>query len=81
MPKIRIRPNKYRTECTYCKSIVERHAGYIWRQWGRWVGAHIPCYERKAGAVSTITFSSGESYTRNRSGRCEDAPCCGCCTI
>jgi len=20
-------------------------------------------------------------FTRNRRGRCEDAPCCGCCTI
>ena len=23
----------------------------------------------------------GQSYYRNRRGRCEDAPCCGCCTI
>jgi hypothetical protein len=32
----------------------------------------------------TITFF-GETgpthFTRNRAGRCEDAPCCGCCTI
>jgi hypothetical protein len=30
--------------------------------------------------LSVIRFSSGESFTRNRRGRCEDAPCCGCCT-
>ena len=23
----------------------------------------------------------GRDYYRNRLGRCEDAPCCGCCTI
>ena len=26
-------------------------------------------------------MSSGAEIYRNRSGRCEDAPCCGCCTI
>jgi len=24
---------------------------------------------------------SGREYYRNKAGRCEDAPCCGCCTI
>ena len=24
---------------------------------------------------------SGKEYYRNKNGRCEDAPCCGCCTI
>lgn len=24
---------------------------------------------------------SGNSYIRNKKGRCIDAPCCGCCTI
>jgi predicted nucleic acid-binding protein len=28
-----------------------------------------------------VVFSSGHRYIRNRNGRCEDAPCCGCCTI
>ena len=23
----------------------------------------------------------GRDYYRNTNGRCEDAPCCGCCTI
>ena len=31
--------------------------------------------------VSTVTrFSSGAEVYTNRRGRCEDAPCCGCCT-
>ena len=32
----------------------------------------------------TITFygeSGPSTFYRNRAGRCEDAPCCGCCTI
>ena len=32
-------------------------------------------------SVSTVTrFSSGEEIYTNRAGRCEDAPCCGCCS-
>jgi len=23
----------------------------------------------------------GREYYRNKAGRCEDSPCCGCCTI
>lgn len=30
--------------------------------------------------LSVIRFSSGEVMTQNSRGRCEDAPCCGCCT-
>jgi len=28
-----------------------------------------------------IDFGDGKQYYRNKAGRCEDAPCCGCCTI
>ena len=28
-----------------------------------------------------VVTSSGFIGYRNRSGRCEDAPCCGCCTF
>ncbi len=30
--------------------------------------------------VSIVRTSSGWEGTRNVRGRCEDAPCCGCCT-
>lgn len=33
------------------------------------------------GMVDVFVFSSGHTATRRRGGRCEDAPCCGCCTI
>jgi hypothetical protein len=30
--------------------------------------------------VSHVWQSGGREFYRNRRGRCEDAPCCGCCT-
>lgn len=30
--------------------------------------------------LSVIRFSSGHVMTQNSRGRCEDAPCCGCCS-
>lgn len=32
------------------------------------------------GEIIYTTFSSGETVYRNARGRCEDAPCCGCCS-
>ena len=31
--------------------------------------------------VSDIYQTGGREYYRNRRGRCEDAPCCGCCNF
>jgi hypothetical protein len=31
--------------------------------------------------VSDHYVIGGQSFYRNKRGRCEDAPCCGCCTI
>lgn len=33
-----------------------------------------------APSVSVTRFSSGAVVYRNTRGRCEDAPCCGCCS-
>ena len=30
--------------------------------------------------LTVVRFSSGETMTQNSRGRCEDAPCCGCCS-
>lgn len=32
-------------------------------------------------AVSDVFVIGGAEYYRNKRGRCEDAPCCGCCSI
>lgn len=38
--------------------------------------------DRRLGrqGLTVIRFSSGAVITRNSRGRCEDAPCCGCCS-
>jgi hypothetical protein len=36
--------------------------------------------QQQHGVSDTIRFGDRVFY-RNRAGRCEDAPCCGCCTI
>ncbi|AJD82495.1 hypothetical protein SHEEN_77 [Mycobacterium phage Sheen] len=33
-----------------------------------------------AAPVRTVVLNSGAVLTVNANGRCEDAPCCGCCT-
>ena len=43
-----------------------------------------PATKRATLALTTITFSGERGpvhFIRNARGRCEDAPCCGCCTI
>lgn len=35
---------------------------------------------RMARQGLTVIRTSGGTWTQNSRGRCEDAPCCGCCT-
>ena len=43
-------------------------------------GAGPSTYTPKARGSSYTRFSSGAEVYTNRRGRCEDAPCCGCCS-
>lgn len=45
--------------------------------------AHAGRYLRQSleRGVSHVWNSGGREFYRNRRGRCEDAPCCGCCNI
>ena len=36
--------------------------------------------DRRAPRSIVTRFSTGATIYRNPKGRCEDAPCCGCCT-
>ena len=36
--------------------------------------------QQQHNVSDTVQFGDRTFY-RNRNGRCEDAPCCGCCTI
>lgn len=79
--------NKYGGKCCRCHNYVAPNAGTLTRGPGGWKLYHLACKDaeiagRDSGEPEVIGIRmGGRSYTRNRKGRCEDAPCCGCCTI
>lgn len=75
-----MKPNKYRGWCYFCTAFVAPNAGMTWRVGDRNRVAHLTCLEAQAPSVVTIELADGVVLTQNRKGRCEDAPCCGCCT-
>ncbi len=74
------RVNKYKGACAICGNLVPCNGGRLIRDDRKFTPVHLSCYEAKNPQVTEIRFSSGETVTQNRNGRCEDAPCCGCCT-
>lgn len=77
--------NRYAARCDVCGCRVPARGGNIIRRpEGGWRITHLACLDEtgneKANAVVDIVIG-GRHYTRNARGRCEDAPCCGCCTI
>lgn len=75
-----MRTNKYPARCAYCGLMVPRNGGKIWKVGHFWRVAHLACTEKKGPQVD-VFYIGGKEYIRNKQGRCEDAPCCGCCTI
>jgi len=81
--------NKYRATCSTCGEPVLPEQGICYRQGRRWVVLHIPCANQSSKpaarpAVNTIKLRGQygtQTFYRNAAGKCEDAPCCGCCTI
>ena len=43
--------------------------------------ARKPVLVQQQHNVSDTVQFGDRTFYRNRNGRCEDAPCCGCCTI
>ena len=74
------RVNKYPGRCYYCGATVPANGGHIWKVGRKWAVAHLDCDEHGEARVIEVRFSSGETMTVNSRGRCEDAPCCGCCS-
>jgi hypothetical protein len=71
--------NKYPSQCETCGTRVPANGGTLHKQGRRWVVQHLSC--QSSGQPEVVSFrTSGASWTQNRRGRCEDAPCCGCCT-
>ena len=71
--------NRYAGRCVYCSGHVPAKGGSCFKQGRRYVVAHRACSSKKSPAV--ITFG-GDTWSGsvNANGRCEDAPCCGCCS-
>lgn len=87
--------NRYPGRCAQCDIMVPARAGTLSKGAGRtWL---VYCPDCAAGAESPgaeaarisrgnatsygVVTSTGWVGYRNRAGRCEDAPCCGCCTF
>ena len=73
--------NKYSGKCHYCGNTVKAKSGELLGKIdGRWAIAHLSCDKSGNGRVVATYFpTTGQSVYRNSRGRCEDAPCCGCC--
>jgi hypothetical protein len=75
--------NKYAADCTVCGATVPANGGALRRRGRAWLVTHTVCADDSAtgisGAVTVTRFNSGGSNWQNSRGRCEDAPCCGCC--
>lgn len=73
--------NKFAGKCQYCGGVVPAFGGVLSLENRKFKVAHLTCADSKEAGVDTFVFSSGHVAYRNKKGRCEDAPCCGCCTI
>jgi len=72
--------NRYKGKCHYCNAMVPAKGGNLFKVGRRWKVAHLSCESSGESRVMVTRFSSGEEVYRNSQGRCEDAPCCGCCS-
>ncbi len=77
--------NRYRGTCP-CGEEVAPGMGTTYKNGRRWVVVCAECEPRehvtgpRSPRTITTRFSSGAVVYRNAKGRCEDAPCCGCCS-
>lgn len=83
---------RYPASCRDCGADLP--AGSRARYYGRGRVYGLECHDKSDTAAGSLadwhdkqsteshatTFSSGVTIYQNRNGRCEDAPCCGCCT-
>jgi hypothetical protein len=72
--------NKYPGTCAICNNTVPANGGRLQKRGRIWLVTHLSCTAESGAGVHTFRTSGGTFY-RNKRGRCEDAPCCGCCTI
>lgn len=79
---------RFSSQCPVCGQRIGKGSRVEWERGS--MARHVECCgqtggERQASQSkrygSTYTrFSSGAEVFTNKRGRCEDAPCCGCCS-
>ena len=69
---------RFAGECRGCDTMIE--PGDLIVNLGRGRNYHVNCRTRGNPSYE-VRLSSGFVGYVNRNGRCEDAPCCGCCTM
>jgi hypothetical protein len=73
--------NRYAANCVLCGNLVPKNGGTLKRRGKRWEVTHLSCEQAKSPAVRSFYFpTTGNTIIQNVNGRCEDAPCCGCCS-
>jgi len=79
-----MRTNKYAAKCDGCGNRVAARCGTLTKEGRRWSVRHRACQTQPS--VTRARFYGGrgpgtyEDVYQNNNGRCEDAPCCGCCS-
>jgi hypothetical protein len=67
---------RYRGICACCTGPIRKGQAIVYDRDRRSAFCSPACAESD---VVVTRFASGATTFRNRRGRCEDAPCCGCC--
>lgn len=89
--------NRFPSTCSACSETVPAQAGTLSRATVNrrtvWIVTCPSCLDPESPDAEALAASRGDSVSfgvvtstgwtgyRNRRGRCEDAPCCGCCTF
>ena len=71
---------KFDGKCRECGSGLKAGDKAYWYGRGKVYGTSCHSMNNERKIVSFYFPGSGEYAYQNSKGRCEDAPCCGCCT-
>lgn len=70
--------NPIECNCGLCNLPIPQNGGVF--DHGTQSFRHIACQKKGRASVTEIRFEN-MTFIQNIAGKCEDAPCCGCCTI
>lgn len=79
---MKIITTKFATKCADINCGATIQVGQRVKWYGRGKVYGIGCHT-KDGSTNNVSYMyspvTGNEFYQNRRGRCEDAPCCGCC--